>query len=66
MPHKQSRPIANRCFDHLGGKLSVRLMDAFLQNGWIRLKEGRSSIYEITDIGYKFFDEIGVDLSDLR
>ncbi len=49
-----------KCYDHLGGKLGSALFDFYLQNGWITLEEGKSTVYALTEKGKAEFEKMGV------
>lgn len=51
-----------KCYDHLGGKLGATLLEFYLQNEWIQLKEGRTTVYQITPKGYEEFTKMGLNL----
>jgi len=54
---------ARICYDHLAGRLSVDLTDAFVGRGWIVLTDGAA---EITRAGARFFTEFGIELPTPR
>jgi DNA-binding transcriptional ArsR family regulator len=54
---------ARICYDHLAGRLSVDLTDAFVGRGWIVLDDGAA---EITTAGARFFTEFGIELPSPR
>jgi hypothetical protein len=51
-----------KCYGHLGGKLGERLLDRLVELEWLRLEEGKSTVYEITEKGYAEFNRLGVKL----
>jgi hypothetical protein len=51
------------CFDHLAGRLSVDLTDAFVEREYLTLDDEAA---EITTAGTRFFTEFGVELPTLR
>ena len=51
-----------KCYDHLGGKLGIALLDFLISQKWIELKKGTSTTYVITETGYENFAKIGLDL----
>lgn len=51
-----------KCYDHLGGKLGAALFDFLVLQKWIELKEGTSTSYILTEIGYENFAKIGLEL----
>jgi len=62
---RQARALsaARICFDHLAGRLSVDLTDAFVAREYIALDDEAA---EITTAGTRFFTEFGLELSALR
>ena len=66
------RPLSDRaralsaariCYDHLAGRLSVDLTDAFVAREYVVLDE---EVAEITTTGTRFFTEFGIELPTLR
>jgi len=51
------------CYGHLGGKLGERLFVRLIEMEWLKLEEGKSTIYEITEKGYLEFEKLGVKLN---
>lgn len=51
-----------RCYGHLGGKLGERLFMRLLELEWLKLEEGRTTVYEITEKGYEGFEKLGVKI----
>jgi DNA-binding transcriptional ArsR family regulator len=54
---------ARTCYDHLAGKLGVRLTQSILDSGFIERKE---SDFLVTSHGEHFFKDLGLDLPALR
>ncbi len=53
---KQMNQLTGRkCYDHLGGKLGAKLLDFFIANDWIRLEDGKSTVYVLTPKGEQEF-----------
>lgn len=52
-----------KCYDHLGGKLGSRLFDMMIEKEWIKLEDGKSTVFEITEQGAKGLLAIGVDIN---
>jgi len=50
---------ARICYDHLAGRLSVDLTDAFVDRGWVVLDDDTA---EITTAGARFFTRFGIEL----
>jgi hypothetical protein len=51
---------ARTCFDHLAGRLGVRIAEGLVDRGHIELSDEAGAI---TKAGIAFFDDFGVDLS---
>jgi DNA-binding transcriptional ArsR family regulator len=62
---RQARALsaARICFDHLAGRLSVDLTDAFVAREYLALDDAAA---EITTAGTRFFSEFGIELPALR
>jgi DNA-binding transcriptional ArsR family regulator len=61
-PGRRVDPIlreARLCYDHLAGRLGVRLCDAMVGRDYILLADGGG---ELTDAGSRFLTSLGVDL----
>jgi DNA-binding transcriptional ArsR family regulator len=57
--------IARTCYDHLAGKLGVRLTQA-LQDAEVLQLEEQNQRYHLTEKGICFLVEFGIDLENLR
>jgi hypothetical protein len=55
---QRNMPPVGKCFDHLGGKLAPILFNRLIDMKWIQPKKGRKTVFEVTDIGKKHFEEI--------
>ena len=55
----QALSAARICYDHLAGRLSVDLTDAFVGRGWVVLDDDTA---EITPAGARFFTRFGIEL----
>ncbi len=63
---KRKMPVVGKCFDHLGGQLAPILFNRLLEMGWIKPKEGRKTIFEVTEKGkIKFKEVFGIITSEL-
>ena len=51
------------CYDHLAGKVGVRIADSLLSRGMIRLQNKN---FEITEKGDKFFRDFGLEVNKLQ
>src|SRR6185437_6123401 len=54
---------ARMCYDHLAGRLSVDLTDAFVARDYVVLDD---EVAEITRAGARFLTKFGIELSTLR
>jgi len=63
---KRKMPAIGKCFDHLGGQLAPVLFNRLLEMEWIKPKEGKRTVFEVTEKGGKKFKEVfGIDTSGL-
>jgi len=51
-----------KCYDHLGGKLGAELFELYLNQEWIALDEGKTTVYVITEKGLDEFNKIGLHI----
>lgn len=58
-PKDQALRLARTCYDHMAGRLALALADSFTAQGFVQLSDGAGSI---TDEGFRFFCDIGIDL----
>jgi DNA-binding transcriptional ArsR family regulator len=58
-----SLELARTCYDHLAGRLGVRLADALTRDGWL---EVAGSQFAVTALGASRFAAFGIDLEALR
>lgn len=59
-------PVVGKRFDHLGGQLAPILFNRLLEMRWIKPKEGRKTIFEVTEKGkIKFKEVFGIITSEL-
>ena len=57
------KPMTGRkCYDHLGSRLGAALFQFLVENGWIRLEEGKTTVYAVTEKGEKGFKALGLKL----
>ena len=61
--HARALSAARICYDHLAGRLSVDLTDAFVAREYVVLDDEAA---EITTAGARFFSELGIELPRLR
>jgi predicted transcriptional regulator len=50
------------CYGHLGGKLGQRIFERLVELDWIRLEEGKTTVFELTEKGYVELTKLGVNL----
>lgn len=63
---KRRMPTVGKCSDHLGGQLAPVLFNSLLEMEWIKPKEERKTVFEVTEKGKKKFKEVfGIDTSEL-
>lgn len=66
-PSRSRRPVelayARSCYDHLAGELAVRIYDALLAGGHLRLVDQQPSL---TRLGEAFLTDLGVDVTGLH
>lgn len=55
--------FARTCYDHLAGKMGVRITDALVSAKYL-VPENKN--YEVTDSGEQWFHSIGIDVQQLR
>lgn len=55
--------IARTCYDHLAGRLGVKLTEAFIVKGYMIEEEDN---FSVTEEGETFFRDFGIDLDTLR
>ena len=60
----ESKPLTGKkCYDHMGGKLGSTLLLFYLEKGWLEAEEaGKSTVYKVTEAGYKAFAQMGLEL----
>jgi len=62
---KEIKP-AKLCFEHIGGKLGMLLMETFIEKNWIAKNNPDDKHFYITDKGQKEFTKMGLDLSQIK
>lgn len=66
MHQEKLNPLpAKVCYTHLGGKLGMLLMEAFIEKGWIAKANPRDKHFFITATGEKALTKLGIDLTQL-
>jgi len=64
---KRKMPTIGKCFDHLGGKLAPVLFNRLIEMEWIKPKEGKKTVFEITEKGRKGFKKTySIDVSEIE
>lgn len=61
--HSRALRNARLCYDHIAGKLGVKLTEALLKSNYIELE---NNIFYITELGYKKFIELGIIKNRLK
>ena len=62
---KEIKP-AKLCFEHIGGKLGMLLLNTFIEKKWIAKEDPIDKHFYITDKGQKEFTKMGLDLSQIK
>ncbi|HTX64805.1 MAG TPA: winged helix-turn-helix domain-containing protein [Opitutaceae bacterium] len=58
---------ARTCYDHLAGAVGVRLLDRWLEGGWVRAApDAADRDYELTPAGTQAFADLGIDATAAR
>jgi DNA-binding transcriptional ArsR family regulator len=57
---------ARTCYDHVAGKLGVRLHDRFLANRWLSAGPTNTDAYQLTAAGTKALNNLGFDINALE
>lgn len=60
--NKPTPMTGRKCYDHLGGRLGAALFQFLVENEWIRLAEGKATVYAVTEKGEKGFEALGLKL----
>jgi len=55
---RRSLPVVGKCFDHLGGRLAPILFRRLIELEWIKPREGKKTVFEVTEKGAKNFKEV--------
>jgi predicted transcriptional regulator len=61
---RSEKMTGRKCYDHLGGRLGAKLLEFYLENGFIELDEGKTTVYVVTEKGYEEFERMGLYLDD--
>lgn len=59
----EPRLKARKCFGHMGGKVADRIFERLIELEWFQLEEGKSTVYVLTEKGYKELINLGVNLN---
>lgn len=54
---------ARKCFGHMGGKIADRIFERMIALDWFQLEEGKSTVYVLTEKGYRELQNLGVNLN---
>ena len=57
---------AKVCYEHIGGRLGMLLMDLFISKGWLTKGTPADKHYQITEKGVLEFTKLGIDLSQIK
>lgn len=57
---------ARTCYDHIAGTLGVSLHDRFQALGWLAGASGAENVYDLTPVGAKAFEALGIDIEATR
>ncbi|MGV3705414.1 MAG: hypothetical protein ACO1NU_08550 [Arcticibacter sp.] len=57
---------AKVCYEHIGGRLGMLLMEQFILKGWISKADPGDKHYYITEKGSLEFTKLGIDLSQIK
>jgi len=57
---------ARTCYDHIAGTLGVSLHDRFKKLAWLSSTSGADNGYDLTPVGAKAFEALGVDIEAIR
>ncbi len=67
VPNTPSRLRAARtCYDHMAGTVGVLLHDRFKALGWLAASNAKDNSYELTPLGTKAFQALGIDIEASR
>lgn len=57
---------AKVCYEHIGGKLGMLLLEEFIAKGWLAKEKPDEKNFYITDEGLLGFTKLGIDLSQIK
>jgi DNA-binding transcriptional ArsR family regulator len=57
---------ARTCYDHIAGTLGVSLHDRFQALGWLSGVSGADTFYDLTSVGAKALEALGIDIEATR
>ncbi|MEZ0004797.1 hypothetical protein ABH942_000140 [Flavobacterium sp. 28YEA47A] len=60
------RKPAKACYEHIGGKLGMLLLEQFTAKGWLAKEKPDDKNFYITDKGILEFTKLGIDLSQIK
>ncbi|WP_106793176.1 helix-turn-helix transcriptional regulator [Aquimarina sp. Aq78] len=61
-PELNGITYARTCYDHLAGKIGVKITDALLDKGMVEIVE---RTYKVTSAGESWFQNVGIDIDDI-
>jgi predicted transcriptional regulator len=50
-----------KCYEHLGGKLGALIFQRLIALEWIKLEDGKSTVYEVTEKGCEELAKLGIN-----
>lgn len=60
------RKPAKVCYEHIGGKLGMLLLEQFIAKDWLAKEKPDDKNFYITDKGILEFTKLGIDLSQIK
>lgn len=66
MSKEFKRKPAKLCYNHIGGKLGMLLLDKFVDNGWLAKDSQTDKHFYITEKGNVEFSKLGIDISEIN
>lgn len=66
MTKRTDKKPAKVCYEHIGGRLGMLLLEQFILKGWISKDDPADKHYYITEKGSLEFTKLGIDLSQIK
>lgn len=66
MSKMPTRKPVKSCYEHIGGKPGMLLLEQFAEKGWVAKVDPADKNFYITDKGEKEFTRLGIDLSQIK